>query len=139
MYGQGYPEWVARVLALRDQLRAATNPTMRLDLGTSLLNAIGNAAVNAPTPELRARWQAAYKVLRPEVAALRASSQPNPPPAWLRALDVFSDHVLAVADDVGKGVGATARALPVLLPIVAVSIGAIYLLPLLRKGRRRGA
>lgn len=129
---------MARVIALRDQLRAATGPEKRLDVGTSLLNAIGNAAVNAPTPELRTRWQTAYKALRPEVAALRASSQPNPPPAWLRALDVFSDHVLAVADDIGKGVGATARALPVLLPIVAVGLGALYLLPMLRKGRRRG-
>lgn len=132
MYGQSpaYDAWVAKVIALRDQLRRATGEA-RLDLGTTLLNAIGNAAVNAPNDVLRTRWMQAYGALRPDVAALRASYAPSPPPAWLRALDVFSDKVLKVADDVASGVAATAKALPVLLPIVALGLGALLL------GRRR--
>lgn len=134
MYGAPYDEWVARVVALQGQLRSATG-VARLDIATTLLNAIGNAAQNATDPTLRARWMAAYGRLRPLAAQLRAQYTENPPPAWLQALDVFSDKVLAVADDVGKGVGATARALPLIVPVVAVSIGAIYLLPMLLKKR----
>ena len=137
MYGQTYEEWVARVLALRDQMRRASGEA-RLDVGTLLLNAIGNAAQNTPNATLRARWVDAYRTLRPQVASLRAQYTPNPPPAWLRALDVFSDHVLAVADDIGKGVGATARALPLIVPIVAIGLGALYLLPLLKRRGSRG-
>jgi hypothetical protein len=77
--------------------------------------------------------------MAPSLAALRAQYTENPPPAWLRALDTFSDKVLAVADDVGKGIGATARALPLIVPVVAIGLGALYLLPLLRKrGGSRG-
>lgn len=137
MYGQTYDEWVTRVMALRDQLRAATGEA-RLDVATTLLNAIGNAALNAPDATLKARWLAQYRTLRPVAANLRATYAPNPPAAWLRALDVFSDRALAVADDVGKGVGATARALPLIVPIVAVGLGALYLLPLLKRRGSRG-
>ena len=137
MYGQTYSEWVTRVLALRDQLRATTGEA-RLTVVTSLVNAVGNAAVNAPDATLRTRWLEQYRALRPVAANLRATYTPNPPPAWLRALDVFSDHALAVADDVGKGVGATARALPLIVPIIAIGIGAIYLLPMLKRRGSRG-
>jgi hypothetical protein len=137
MYGQA-TDWAARVTALREQFRAASGVD-RLTVGTSLVNAIGNAASNTTDPTLRARWLAAYNALRPALASLRATYAPQPPAAWLRALDVFSDHALSVADDVGKGIGATARALPLILPVVAIGIGALYLLPLLRKrGGSRG-
>ncbi len=138
MYG-GYPEWVARVTALRDQLRGATG-VARLDVGTSLLNAIGQAATAAPDPALRDRWLASYRGLRGEVAALRSQYTERPPAAWLRALDVFSDKALTLADDVAQGVGATAKALPFIVPVVALGLGALYLLPLLRRrGGKRGA
>lgn len=135
----GYEEWTAKVAALREQLRQASG-VARLDVGTSLLNAIGQAAAAAPDPTLRERWLAQYRALRVEVAALRAQFTERPPAAWLRALDVVSDKALGLADDVVKGVGATARALPLLVPLVAVALGALYLLPFMRKrGGTRGS
>ena len=137
MYGaMSYDDWAGRVATLRDQYRAASGD-QKVFVGTSLLNAIANAARTVADPALRDRWLAAYRELSPSLARLRAEYTPNPPPAWLRALDAFSDRVLSVADDVGKGIGATARALPLIVPVVAIGLGAIYLLPLLRK--RRGS
>ena len=132
MAAPSYADRQAQLAQLQNALRSAGSPAEKLDAATSLLNVIGQLAVLAPTPALRERWLAKYRALQPQAAALRAGQSTDPPAAWLRDLDAFSDRVLGVADAVVGGVegiaagaGSLARALPliVIVLLIVLAIG----------------
>lgn len=125
LYTKARSELGAAVAALR----AATKPVARLDAATVVLRILGNLAANAPTEELRTRWLAQYRALQPEAARLRAEVTDAAPGAVLRALDKFSDAVLAFGGEVlegagglAQGIGGIAKAGPwLLLALLAVA------------------
>lgn len=137
-----YAERQAELGRLRAELRAATRPADRLHLVTSLLNAIGQLAVLAPTEQLRAAWMAQYRELQPTAAALRSSERPDPPAAWLRILDGLSDRAIGFADavlggveDVAGGIGdvaGSAGGLVRWLPLLVIAILAVLAIGLFK-------
>lgn len=136
MYASGfgdspkYDAWQAKLVSLKQQIRATDDPRQKLDLLTSLMNAIGQLAIEAPTDELRARWQEYFRSLQPTAAYYRQTYKENPPADWLIALDKFADRVIGVADNVVsglqsayKGVTSAVGILPLLLVGLVTVVG----------------
>ena len=149
--GDAVSDLRTEIIGLRTKLRAATTVESKELILTSLLNRIGQLVAQYRTQgntELAARWLTQYRGLQGEAAAAGAAiSQGETPSAVLQRLDAIGDRAFAFtntvitgAENIVTGLGTTARALPVLLPLALVLaafvIGGGGLGGVLRAGRR---
>lgn len=125
--------------------RTATTPLAKVDAATTVLRLIGTMITNAPTPELRDRWAAQYRILQPQAATFRAQISSGAPGTVLRELDKFSDAVLTFGGQVLEGAGGAIAAAPgvlksapwlIALALVVVAIVAVKVGPQLVRRRK---
>lgn len=136
--GDAISDLRTKIHELRDQVVNAKSVDSKANAFAALLNAMGQLVVQyRETGQLRDAdyWLDAYRRLRAEAATATAAAKPQGPSAVMLALDKFSDRALGIVNtivqtaektvaavgDVATGAGATARALPLLLPLALIA------------------